>query len=604
MNEHELAQLMGTTAAPVKERTAARAEIEQLYFPAKSDMPGQGDVAQLVKGVMAAWKQSDPAILDKGLGLSYGGPGGSNSMNGMLTSTGLRNNSRPPRPGEPKSIFVDERGVFGTVPGGFKRRPSMFGPEHLRMMVENTPLINAIILRRDRTIKRFLRPDERARDMKFEVRKSDDVGVVRAKKGKEETKLESFLMHSGWDEDPREMRRNHRDHLTAFVSKSLRDILTLDAWAIETVPTRNGRTLDGYHAIDAATVYLASEQGYMGNDEVIAVQVVNGLPYTVYTADELIYATMNPRSDVLHSGYGYAPPEMIVKVITGYLNAMTYNLKGFDSNAIPKGLLNIYGNFDEDELNFFKQQWNAMVRGVNNAWAMPVMVSEDKDSAATFTQFQEKFTDLYFAKWMVLLTSIVCSIYGMDPNEVYSEHFSAGKSSLSGSDAAERLAEARDTGLEPLMSYIEDTITDNIIARVASSDFVFRFMGIQPTDKEWQHEVQNTVMTVRQLAEENGIEPAEGAWLDAPVNPNLQAAYQTEQQASMGQPADGFDAGSDGDGAFGKPGGTDLSPDKGMTEGKQRKNDRTHLDKPGAEKAGRDQMTFRKAATGEILVIG
>lgn len=608
MNDRNLMIMAGNMEAHATERADARAEIQQLYHPTASDMPGTGEVSELVKSVMYAWESQDPAILDKGLGLSYGGPsgaGGANQMNGMLTSTGLRNNNREPKPGEPKSIFVDERGVFGTVPGGFKRRPSLFGPEHLRMMVENMPLLNAVILRRDRTIKRFLRPNERSRDMKFEVRKADDSGKVRGKKGTEENKVESFLLHSGWEENPGVMRQMHRDTLPKFISKSIRDILTLDAWAIETIPTRNGRSIDGYHAIDAATIYLASEQGYMGDDAIMAVQVVNGLPYTVYTDEELTYGVMNPRSDVLHSGYGYAPPEMIVKVVTGYLNALTYNLKGFDSNAIPKGILNIYGNFKEKEVEAFKQHWNASVRGVNNAWALPVMISENKDSKAEFMQFNEKFTDLYFAKWMVLLTSIVCSIYGMDPNEIYSEHFSAGKSSLSGSDAAERLAEARDTGLEPLMSYIEDVLTANIVKRVAGPDFVFRFLGIQPTDKERQHEVENLTMSVRQLAEEYGVEPADEDWVDAPANPNLMAAYIQGKQEEMGGPMDGFDGGSGGDGVFGQPTAkTSIPGQTGMTPAKQRSEDRTHQDLKGPDKAGRDQQVFRKAATGEILVVG
>ena len=607
MNAADLAKMASFPGSvPVAERTAARAELEQMFNPLRSDMPGQGDIAQLIHGVKAAWDAQDPMVT-KGLGLQGGPVGGSNNTNNMLTSTGLHDPNKPRKLSEPKSIFVDERGVFGTVPGGFKRRPSMFGPEHLRLMVENTPLINAIILRRDRTIKRFLRPNERNRDIKFEVRKSDDVGVVRPKKGKEETLLESFLAHTGFEEDPRKMRAMHRDHLTSFMSKSIRDILTLDAWAIETVPTRNGRSIDGFHSIDAATVFLASEHGYGGDQEIIAVQVVNGLPYTTYTADELVYATMNPRSDVLHNGYGYAPPEMIVKVVTGYLNAMTYNLKGFDSNSIPKGLLNIYGQFDEKELNFFKSQWNGMVKGVNNAWALPVMVSDSKESAATFTKLNEPFSDMYFAKWMVLLTSIVCGVYGMDPTEVYSESFHAGRSSLSGSDTAERLADARDTGLEPLMSFIEDTITYNLIGRVASSDYVMRFCGIQPSDKAWEHEVQKMTMTVRQLAEANGIDPVKEAWVEAPVSPNLQGIYMASQQQEgmTGMPQSAFDGGSSGDvnaDESHQPFDQDTQRDQ-APEGQQRKEERSHRPLDGAETASRDHV-FRKAATGEVIVVG
>ena len=185
MNPADLSKMAGSPRASQGERTAARAELEQMFHPNRSDLPMQGDVTQLVNGIKDAWDRQDPYVMDKGIGLSYGGPqGGANDLSHSLTVTGLRANDKPRKSGEPRSVFVDERGVFGTVPGGFKRRPSMFGPEHLRMIVENTPLINAVILRRDRTIKRFLRPNERARDMKFEVRKSDDLGVVRPRRAR------------------------------------------------------------------------------------------------------------------------------------------------------------------------------------------------------------------------------------------------------------------------------------------------------------------------------------------------------------------------------------------------------------------------------------
>ncbi len=543
-------------SAPLNERSDALAQVQQEYFPNASDMPPAGDVQQFVATCLSAYEEQ---------ALAKGGPavGAWNGLPGPPSK-------RPPL--SPKTILTDEMGLFGSTPGGYRRRPSQFGAEHLRMMVEHTPLLNAVISRRQRTIKRFLRPSERDRDVGFEIRKKDDERPLRANDDAMEHQLNEYLLHSGMEADPIAMRRLKRDSLTGFMDKSIRDLLTLDAWAIETVMTRNHRHLAGYHAIDAGTVYLVSEEGYEGNDRITAIQLVNGRPVTTYTDYELTYLMQNPRTDILHAGYGYPPTEMVVKVVTGYLNALTYNLKGFDSNAIPKGLLTLYGSFDTNQLTSFKNQWNAMVKGVNNTWALPVMVSDSKESAAHYEKLGNDFSDMYFAKWMVLLTSIVCSIYGMDPSEVYSEAFHAGKSSLSGSDRAEALADARDTGLEPLMSFLESSITDNLLARIAP-EYKFRFFGLQPVDRDWRKEMTKLTKTVNEAREQDGEKPLDDPIMgNAPLNPSLTGLYlqqvqaqQAAEQAAAGQPAPG-DVGGDDPHAE-HPDAPDEEPKDGDPEG-------------------------------------
>jgi len=586
--------------APPNEAIAARAEMMQTFAPTRSDLPNPTDVASLVEALAAEYDQAPG--LHKGHLWPYAGMGELPSQSGITRSRA---------PHEPKSVFVDEFGIVGSVPGGYITRPSAFGADHLRLMVEHTPLINAIILRRIRQIGRFLRPKESDREIGFAVRRMDGSDDANQKRDKRERAIEQFLLHGGWARTLQAKRALNRDGLTEFMAKSLRDILTLDAWAIETVPTRNNKLLDGFHCIDAATIYLASEEGYAGDDEVIAVQVVNGQPLTTFTAHEIAYLAQNPRSDIRSGGYGYAPPEMIVKVVTGYLNALTYNLKGFDTNAIPKGLLTLFGSFDTKQLAFFKQQWNSMVKGVNNSWAMPVMVSENKESGAEFTKFGVEFNEMYFSKWIVLVTAIICSVYGMDPSEVYSESFSAGKSSLSGSDMAERIADARDTGLEPLMSFIENGLTDALILRL-DEDCVFRFFGLHPYDVAWKHEVAKLTLTANELRKQDGNDPAEGAWGNVPLNPMLQAAYQAAQQAAQGGHP-GMSEGASG-GSPGPEPETSGERDEAGRPVQARLTDSVDRDEAAAtgpvnrpevaeRDKGRSTMAFRKAILGSSVVV-
>jgi hypothetical protein len=53
-----------------------------------------------------------------------------------------------------------------------------------------------------------------------------------------------------------------------------------------------------------------------------------------------------PRTDLRAGGYGYAEPEGVIRAITGYINVMTYNLSGLDRSAVPRGILNVFGEYD------------------------------------------------------------------------------------------------------------------------------------------------------------------------------------------------------------------------------------------------------------------
>lgn len=167
---------------------------------------------------------------------------------------------------------------INVLAGGYWERPALHGFDHLRLLLENTSIIQGIILRRHRQVSRFLRTWERGRDLGSEVRRSDDQNSGQGKRGREEMVLEQFLLHSGWERHTVKMARTGREPITATGSKGINDLLTYGCWAIETIPPRNGKMLDGFVTIDASTVRLASEQGYDGDDRVMTVQVITESP--------------------------------------------------------------------------------------------------------------------------------------------------------------------------------------------------------------------------------------------------------------------------------------------------------------------------------------
>lgn len=454
-----------------------------------------------------------------------------------------------------QSVWLND--TYGNSMGEWRERWSGMSFDMLRGMVDQTPILSAVIMTRQRQIKRFCRVPEGGKGPGFQIRCKD----TSQKLGKSEQTsvklLESFFMNSGWESNPRQRARLKRDPFSGLMMKLVRDSLTMDSAPIETEYKRDKtKGMDGMYAVDGATIRLANEQGYRGEDEIFALQVVEGNIRAAYSYDDLIYVPRNPRTDVMVGGYGMSETELLIRVVTGFLNAFTYNTKYFDSNAIPKGMLHLSGDYDQNDMNAFKRYWNAMVKGINNAWTLPVMVSKNAESKASFENFGVDVDDVMFAKWMTFLTSIICAIYGMAPDEINFESFTAGTSSLSGSDTEEKLIHSKDKGLRPLLSHFEDLFSDYVVSDWGDK-YCFRFTGLDEEDAATRWDKEKTVLTANEVRKDMGRDPVTEAWGEAPLNQVLMGAWQAEQQANSedyGNPDQAAGGPPGAPGAPGKPG--------------------------------------------------
>jgi len=476
-----------------------------------------------------------------------------------------------------QSVWIDDLQI--NVNGDWFERPGQFSFDAMRAMVEQTPILNAVIMTRQRQVERFCRPQKGGKGLGFKIASKEQAENVDENEQQTMKLLESFVLNSGWETRPRQRMRLKRDSFPNLMKKLVRDSLTMDSMAIETEWKRDKSLgLDGVYAVDGATIRLCSEEGYRGEDEIFALQVVQGQIRTAYSYDDLIYVPRNPRTDVIAGGYGLAETELLIRVVTGFLNAFTYNTKFFDSNAMPRGVLNLFGNYADEDISAFKRYWNGMVKGINNAWTLPVMVSKDQESAAKFESFGEQASEIMFSKWMTFLGSIICAIYGIAPDEINFESFTSGTSSLSGNDTEEKLAFSKDKGLRPLLAYLEDTMSQYVIGEF-SDKYEFQWTGLDEEDEKQVFERKKLTLTVNEMRAEDGLEKADGKWGDAPLNPSLVGVWQQEampQQEDFGQPGqqpsggpgpdeqggDGQDFGGEDGQDFGRPDAGAQQPDR------------------------------------------
>ena len=527
--------------APANERRDAQAELQKAAMPTASDMISISNMAPVLEFIK---QQAEEQEMAKAMRKMAPQP----SMAALARKPGVQ------------SVVLDD--IQLNAMGDFYDKPAVFGFDAMRQMVDQTPVLSAVIMTRINQIRRFcsLQPDGKKPGFRIALKEAS------AKPGEDEKLsmklLGQFMVNGGWESKPRLRRKLRRDDFATFMAKQVRDSLTMDSAPIEVEWKRDRRLgIDGIYAIDGSTIRLCSEDGYRGDDEVTALQLVQGNIRTLYTDDDLIYIPRNPRTNVLVGNYGLSETELLVRTVTGFLNAFTYNTKFFDSNAIPKGMLTLMGNYSDQDLNSFKRQWNGMVKGINNAWALPVMVSKDQESKAEFTQFGEAANEIMFVKWMTFLASLICAIYGIAPDEINFESFTAGTSSLSGSDTEEKIINSKDKGLRPLLSHFSNVYTDYVIAEF-DDKYKFEWTGLDEEDATQLFERQKLTLTVNEMRARDDLPPIDGKWGDAPLNPSLLGAWQAENQpqedygdpSQAGQPGEpqgpaGGDFGQEGEGA-------------------------------------------------------
>ena len=542
MSERSTYQTALGDAAPQDERVDALGRLQKLHTPGVAELIKAHEITPLIEIIQESLANE---AMEKAL-----------TKNNVIPFPSDR--AKAHEQGM-QSVWLDDMQVH--INGDYYEKPGVFTFDGMRQMVDQTPILNAVIMTRIRQVQAFTHISKNDQPG-FSIRLKDDD----AHPGKDEAEsiqlLEKFFLNCGWETNPRRRQRLHRDNFSGFMAKLVRDTLTMDSMPIETEFKRDKSLgVDGLYAVDGATIRLCSEIGYQGDDEIFALQVVAGRIRSLYTYEDLIYVPRNPRTDVIVGGYGLGETELLIRVVTGFLNAFSYNTKYFDANAIPKGMLHLTGNYAEQDIAAFKRYWNSMVKGVSNAWALPVMISKDQESKAAFEKFGADSEEMMFSKWMTFLASLICAIYSIGPDEINFESFSASStSSLSGNDTEEKLANSKDKGLKPLMSYYADLFTDYVVAEYGDK-YAFFWNGMEDTDEKQSFEEIKMCGTVNELRASRGEDKITEPWGDAPLNPSLIAVWQQGQQQDYGQPGEAA-PGAPPDNGFGSPGDEGAAGDE------------------------------------------
>jgi len=392
-----------------------------------------------------------------------------------------------------KSVLLDPNKWNDTE--GFKRNPISISGGILRKMANTTPVIKSIISTRQTQVSDFSRPQSNKYSTGFVIRKKKDYYSNEEPKLSNKDKgiikeLTEFLLNGG-----NAQSSWYADNFDTFLKKIVADSLTLDAATFEIVRNKKGTPVK-YFAVDGDTIRIADsydDEAYEGDRKEERgyfpsfVQVVEGNIEAEYYPWELCYGIRNSTTDIHKNGYGRSELEDLVNIITWMLFGDAYNGKFFTQGSAPRGLLKVSGNINRNRLAQFRQSWQAMVAGVNNAWKIPVIESDKMD----WIDLQKSNTDMQFSVWQEYLIKIACAIFKIAPEEIgFNLGNASGGGSMFESSNESRLKYSRDKGLRPLLKQIEFWINKFIISPI-DTDFEFNFVGLDTETEEKEVELLN-----------------------------------------------------------------------------------------------------------------
>jgi hypothetical protein len=434
------------------------------------------------------------------------------------------------------SMFFDpltlETNAYGTIRTISPYYGRAINQRVLRRVSEKAWILNLCIQNITKKIRPYLKPTSSENQRGFRIKKRETEKMSDAEK-KMAKSLEQFLVHTGDVKDD-----NREDDLDKYATKIIRDLCQLDQVATELQWTRGG-DLCAFWAIDAGTIEVAlpSTENEIG---IKYVQVVHSIPYAPYSRDELIFDCMNPRTDIEKAGYGYSIVEQAIDLVTSAINTFAFNAGFFQENKLPRGILLLQGDADQNEIEDIEDYIvNLMSGPPSSQWRIPIIPAGRPDGGGDgasrkieFVSMQGTNKDMEFQSWYDLQLSGIVGLFGLSMEDIGLH--STKSQPILGINNTPRIETSKSLVLGDILGFLQKHF--NQIIGHKNPEYELEIIGYEKTDPKLAMEVDRseveTIKSIDQKREEKGLEPFNKPWSQVPLNPHVIQMVMGEQQAS------------------------------------------------------------------------
>ena len=442
-----------------------------------------------------------------------------------------------------KSRMYDPR--YSDYSRGLMSSQRRYSMRLFRRISEKAWLLNTVVGHIiDKTMP-YMRPLSEKGKRGFAIELKDIEAKATAADKKKAKEIEAFILatNSPKISGDKAISKGHEDNLVMYTKKILRDLLTLDQTATEKLWTKGGELI-AFEAIDAATIIRCTEEGYEGDNDIRFVQAVDDQVVAQYTHPQMLFQYQNPRTDILHYGYGYSKIEQCVDLIVSLINSFNFNAGAFVEDKLPRGMLLLNGDVGFEEVEEIEDYLIDVmspggVTGAVSKWGIPIIPTGRAGDKASITwqALGSSNQDMQFSRWQDTLYMSIGSVYGIDIESMGIKSEKGAKLIESGSIEARKYSDDKGIGnaLMFLSQHFQDYV-DNIDPR-----FKIVFHGFEQDDaKETIDGIKTELETYKSLNEirkENDLKEHDEDWANVPglQSPQVLQAWQGANQPEQGE---------------------------------------------------------------------
>lgn len=257
------------------------------------------------------------------------------------------------------------------------------------------------------------------------------------------------------------------------------DLLVLDAVALYKRPNLGGG-LYQLKPVDAATIVLELDEdgGTPMPPEFAYKQVIRGKVTAEFTADEMYYEMLNPRT---YTPYGLSPLETLVLGVSSALKSELFNLHMLTEGNIPEGFFGVPESWTPDQIKEFQALWDAALAGDTRATSKLKFVPSGK--GATGYEPAVKPSDMKYKELQEWLMMKTCMLFEIQPQEL------GFTDTVNKSTGEVQQDIGLNSGLIPLARFFEEIFTDVIQQDLGFENLKFKYTGLDYTDEKRDAEV-------------------------------------------------------------------------------------------------------------------
>ena len=277
----------------------------------------------------------------------------------------------------------------------------------------------------------------------------------------------------------------------------IEDLLVLDAAVLYKQRSRGGDILY-YMPVDGSTIKLrVDEQGNTPMPPEIAYQqYIRGNITGEFTADEMIYEMMNPRTD---TPYGLAPLESLILIVSSSLKGTLYNLDYLTAGNVPEGFLKLPDTWSTKQIEEFMTYFDALMSGNSKETTKVKAVAGDYIPS-------KKRDDMAFKDFNNWLMQVTCAMFDVQPQEI---GFTMDVNKSTGS---EQNAIATRKGILPLANLLTEIWNDIIQIDLGFPQLQFKYNGLEDRDALAEAQTKQIQLaagyrTIDEVRKEEGYDP-------------------------------------------------------------------------------------------------